>query len=458
MTYDLLILGGGPAGFRAAERAGHFGLNTAIFEGKTLGGVCLNEGCIPTKTMLYSAKLYDYAKGGAAKYGVTAKEAALDHEFVVARKDKIVKKLVAGVEMQMKKARADIVRENGVLAGRNEAGEFLIAAGGETFAGRNVLIATGSSAAVPPVPGLKEALADGFAVTNREILSMKEIPAKLVVMGAGAIGLELASYFNSAGSDVTVVEMLDRIGGHLDRDIAALLQRNYTVRGVKFLTGSRIQSIEAGRVRGTKSTGEGFELETDKILVAAGRRPNVEGIGLESLGIELGGNGGIRTDGKMRTNVPGIFASGDVNGISMLAHTAYREAETAVNVIRGIDDTMRYDAIPSVIYTNPEAASVGETEESAAEKGLNAKTVKLPLLFSGRYQAENEGGNGILKLVLDGEKRILGACMLGNPASEIIPAMAVAITQRMNAADLAQTVFPHPTVAEVLRDAALTEL
>ena len=458
MTYDLLILGGGPAGFRAAERAGHFGLNTAIFEGKTLGGVCLNEGCIPTKTMLYSAKLYDYAKGGAAKYGVTAKEAALDHEFVVARKDKIVKKLVAGVEMQMKKARADIVRENGVLAGRNEAGEFLIAAGGETFAGRNVLIATGSSAAVPPVPGLKEALADGFAVTNREILSMKETPAKLVVMGAGAIGLELASYFNSAGSDVTVVEMLDRIGGHLDRDIAALLQRNYTVRGVKFLTGSRIQSIEAGRVRGTKSTGEGFELETDKILVAAGRRPNVEGIGLESLGIELGGNGGIRTDGKMRTNVPGIFASGDVNGISMLAHTAYREAETAVNVIRGIDDTMRYDAIPSVIYTNPEAASVGETEESAAEKGLNAKTVKLPLLFSGRYQAENEGGNGILKLVLDGEKRILGACMLGNPASEIIPAMAVAITQRMNAADLAQTVFPHPTVAEVLRDAALTEL
>ena len=458
MTYDLLILGGGPAGFRAAERAGHFGLNTAIFEGKTLGGVCLNEGCIPTKTMLYSAKLYDYAKGGAAKYGVTAKEAALDHEFVVARKDKIVKKLVAGVEMQMKKARADIVRENGVLAGRNEAGEILIAAGGETFAGRNVLIATGSSAAVPPVPGLKEALADGFAVTNREILSMKEIPAKLVVMGAGAIGLEMASYFNSAGSDVTVVEMLDRIGGHLDRDIAALLQRNYTVRGVKFLTGSRIQSIEAGRVRGTKSTGEGFELETDKILVAAGRRPNVEGIGLESLGIELGGNGGIRTDGKMRTNVPGIFASGDVNGISMLAHTAYREAETAVNVIRGIDDTMRYDAIPSVIYTTPEAASVGETEESAAEKGLNAKTVKLPLLFSGRYQAENEGGNGILKLVLDGEKRILGACMLGNPASEIIPAMAVAITQRMTAADLAQTVFPHPTVAEVLRDAALTEL
>ena len=458
MTYDLLILGGGPAGFRAAERAGHFGLNAALFEGKTLGGVCLNEGCIPTKTMLYSAKLYDCAKGGAEKYGVTAKEAALDHAFVVARKDKIVKKLVAGVEMQMKKARTDIVRGNGVLAGRNEAGEFVIEADGEKFAGKNVLIATGSSASVPPIPGLKEALADGFAVTSREILSLKEIPSKLVVMGAGAIGLEMASYFNSAGSDVTVVEMLDRIGGRIDRDISALLQRNYTVRGVKFLTGSRIEAVECGHVRGVKSNGDEFELEADRILVAAGRRPNTRNIGLESLGIELNPNGGIRTDEKMRTNVPGVFAAGDANGVSMLAHTAYREAEVAVNVIRGVDDTMRYDAIPSVIYTNPEAASVGETEESAAKKGLSVKTVKLPLLFSGRYQAENEGGNGIMKLVLDGEKRILGACMLGNPASEIIPAMAVAIAQHMTAADLAQTVFPHPTVAEVLRDAALMEL
>ena len=458
MTYDLLILGGGPAGFRAAERAGHFGLKAALFEGKAMGGVCLNEGCIPTKTMLYSAKLYDYAKGGAAKYGVTAAEAKLDHGFVVARKDKIVKKLVTGVEMQMKKAGADVVRANGVLAGRNEEGLFLVEANGETFAGKNVLIATGSSAAVPPIPGLSEAVSNGFAVTNREILSMREIPARLVVMGAGAIGLEMASYFSSAGAEVTVVEMLDRIGGRLDRDIAALLQRNYTVRGVKFLTGSRIRAIEGKLVRGEKADGSTFELETDKILVAAGRRPNVRDIGLETLGIELGKNGGIRTDEKMRTNVPGVYAAGDANGISMLAHTAYREAETAVNIIRGVEDTMRYDAIPSVIYTNPEAASVGETEETAAEKGLNVKTLKLPLLFSGRYQAENEAGNGILKLVFGEGKRILGAAMLGNPASEIIPAMAVAITQGMTADDLAKTVFPHPTVAEILRDAALTEL
>ena len=458
MTYDLLILGGGPAGFRAAERAGHFGLKAALFEGKALGGVCLNEGCIPTKTMLYSAKLYDYAKGGSAKYGVTAAEAKLDHDFVVTRKDKIVKKLVAGVEMQMKKAGADVVRANGVLAGRNEGGLFFVEANGETFTGKNVLIATGSSAAIPPIPGLSEAISGGFAVTNREILSMKEIPARLVVMGAGAIGLEMASYFSSAGSDVTVVEMLDRIGGRLDRDIAALLQRNYTVRGVKFLTGSRIQAIEGNHVRGEKEDGTTFELETNRILVAAGRRPNVQRIGLETLGIELGKNGGIHTDEKMRTNVPGVYAAGDVNGVSMLAHTAYREAETAVNIIRGVEDTMRYNAIPSVIYTNPEAASVGETEETAAEKGLNVKVLKLPMLFSGRYQAENEGGNGILKLVFDEGKRILGAAMLGNPASEIIPAMAVAISRGLTADDLAKTVFPHPTVAEILRDAVLTEL
>lgn len=458
MSYDLLILGGGPAGFRAAERAGHFGLKTALFEGNALGGVCLNEGCIPTKTMLYSAKLYDYAKGGAAKYGVTTTEAKLDHVLVVARKDKIVKKLVAGVEMQMKKARADVVRAKGVLAGRNEVGEFVIKANGETFAGKNMLIATGSSAAIPPIPGMNEALASGFAVTNREILSMSEIPRRLVVMGAGAIGLEMASYFGSAGADVTVIEMLDRIGGRLDRDIAALLQRNYTVRGAKFLTGSKIQTIEAGRIRGVNSKGEEFELEADKILVAAGRRPNTSDIGLETLGIELRPNGGIRTDERMQTNVPGVYAAGDVNGVSMLAHTAYREAETAINVIRGIEDAMSYDAIPSVIYTNPEAASIGETEETAAEKGLNAKTLKLPLLFSGRYQAENEAGNGILKLVLGEDKRILGAAMLGNPASEIIPAMAVAITQHMTVGNLAKTVFPHPTVAEILRDAALMEL
>ncbi|MDD6337764.1 MAG: dihydrolipoyl dehydrogenase [Lentisphaeria bacterium] len=458
MSCDLLILGGGPAGFRAAERAGHFGLSVTIFEGNMLGGICLNEGCIPTKTLLYSAKLYDYAKGGAQKYGVTTTGAELDHAFVVARKDKLVQKLVAGVEMQMKKARATVVRARGTLAGRNDAGEFIVRAGDTEYTGKNVLIATGSSAAIPPIPGLREALESGFAVTNREILALREVPKRLVVLGAGAIGLEMASYFNSAGAEVTVVEMLDRIGGRLDKDASNLLQRNYTARGVKILTGCRVQKLEPGRVAGLKQDGTEFELETDLVLAAAGRKPNTAGIGLESLGIELRPNGGILTDEKMRTNVPGVFAAGDANGVSMLAHTAYREAETAVNIIRGVEDTMRYDAVPSVIYTNPEVASVGETEESARARGLNVKSLRVPLLLSGRYQAENEGGNGILKLVLDEGKRILGVTIVGNPASEIIPAAAMAVTQRMTAQEFTGTIFPHPTVAEVLRDAALMEL
>ena len=458
MTYDLLILGGGPAGFRAAERAGHFGLTAAIFEAKTLGGVCLNEGCIPTKTMLYSAKLYDYAKGGARKYGVTTNGATLDHAFVVARKDRIVQKLVAGVEMQMKKARVTMVRSFGTIEGKNADGEFIVRADGTEYAGKNLLIATGASAAVPPIPGLREALENGFAVTNREILAIREAPKRLVVLGAGAIGLETGSYFNSAGSEVTVIEMLDRIGGRLDKDAAGVLQRNYTARGMKFMTGCRVQRIEQGRVTGVKQDGTEFEVETDLVLAATGRRPNVNGIGLETLGIELRPNGGIQTDEKMRTNVVGAFAAGDVNGVSMLAHTAFREAEVTVNVIRGVDDSMRYDAVPSVFYTNPEAASVGETEESARERGLNVKVLKLPMLFSGRYQAENEGGNGILKLVLDEEKHILGVTAVGNPASEFIAAAALTVTGRMTAEEFTETIFPHPTVSEILRDAALMEL
>ena len=458
MTYDLLILGGGPAGFRAAERAGHFGLTAAIFEGKALGGVCLNEGCIPTKTLLYSAKLYDYAKGGARKYGVTTTGAELDHAYVIERKDKLVQKLVAGVEMQMKKARATVVRAFGRIEGRNEAGEFIVSANGEAYAGKNLLIATGSSAAIPPIPGLREALDSGFAVTNREILSLREVPKRLTVLGAGAIGLEMASYFNSAGSEVTVIEMLDRIGGRLDKDASSVLQRNYTARGVTFLTGCRAQRIEHGRVSGVKPDGTEFEVETDLVLAATGRKPNTDGIGLEMLGIELGVNGGIVTNSKMKTNVKGVFAAGDVNGKSMLAHTAYREAETAVNAIRGKSDRMKYDAVPTVIYTNPEAAAVGETEENARARGVNVKTLKLPMLFSGRYQAENEGGNGILKLVLDEEKHILGVTMVGNPASEIIAAAAMAVERGMTVNGFAKTIFPHPTVAEILRDAALMEL
>ena len=455
MIYDVMIIGGGPAGYRAAERAGHFGMSVVIFEKRSLGGVCLNEGCIPTKTLLYSAKLYDYAKGGAHKYGVDCENAKIDHAAVIDRKDKVVKTLVAGVAMQMKKAKANVVSAHAEITGRTQNG-FTIKADNTVYEGRNIIIASGSTAAVPPVPGLKEAVEKGTALTNREILALRDKPKSLIVMGGGVIGLEMASYFNSIGTEVTVVEMLGRIGGRTDGDITKIIQADYEKRGVKFLLSTKVTAVAGNKVEIEKD-GKKSSIEAEKILVSVGRRANSASTGLETLGVFME-RGAVKTDECMRTNVPNVYAAGDVNGVSMLAHTAYREAEVAVNVIAGKKDRMNYDAIPSVIYTNPETASVGETSESAAAKGLKFREIKIPMQFSGRYIAENEGGNGIFKLVLDTDGIIIGCSMTGNPASEIIPAAAIAVERKMTCGDLGKVVFPHPTVAEVIREAIMDEI
>ncbi|HWQ59215.1 MAG TPA: FAD-dependent oxidoreductase, partial [Clostridia bacterium] len=241
MVYDLIVLGGGPAGYRASERAGEAGMSVLCIEERNLGGVCLNEGCIPTKTLLYSAKLYDGAAHGE-KYGVAAEGLTLDHGKVVERKNKVVRTLVAGVKAALKATNATVVSARGTILGKNEEG-FLVEAGGETHVGRRLLIATGSSSALPPIPGLSAALASGFAVTNRELLDAKEIPARLAVVGGGVIGLELASYFRSAGSEVTVVELLDHIAGENDPDVVKILQKNYEKKCVKFLLSTRVVSF-----------------------------------------------------------------------------------------------------------------------------------------------------------------------------------------------------------------------
>ncbi len=453
--YDLLIIGGGPAGYRAAERAGHKGMKTVLFEERSLGGVCLNEGCMPTKTLLYSAKLYDYSKGGAAKYGVKTTGAEIDHAAVVARKDKIVKTLVAGVAAQMKGAKIEVVASAAKITGKT-AGGFTVEAGGKTYEGKRLIIASGSSAAVPPIPGLKESLAADLALTNREILALKEVPKRLIVLGGGVIGLEMASYFNSVGSEVTVVEMLDRIGGPIDAEMSRQLQEIYEKRGVKILLRTKAVAL-AGSALDIENEQGKSRIEADKILVSVGRRARTENLGAESIGLFLE-RGAIPTDEEMKTNVPGVFAVGDVNGKSMLAHTAYREAEVAVNVIAGERDAMVYNAIPAVIYTNPELASVGETEETAAAKGIPVTALKLPLRFAGRYIAENEGGNGFVKLLLDRDGAVIGAGMIGNPASEIIFGLAIAVTRKMTCRDLAKVVFPHPTVGEIFREAAIAQL
>ena len=455
MVYDILINGGGPAGYRAAERAGHKKMTVALFEERALGGTCLNEGCVPTKTLLYSAKLYDYAKGGAEHYGVKSEKATIDHAAVVARKDKVVKTLVAGVAMQMKGAKVTVVKAAAKIAGKSDNG-FVVEAGGERYEGKKLIIAAGSVAAVPPIPGLKEAVASGDAVTNREVLALTKAPKKLIVLGGGVIGLEMASYFNSIGTEVTVVEMLDRIGGPTDIDMSKMVQDIYAKRGVKFMLGTKATAVKGTTLEVENAQGKST-LKADKILVAIGRRANSVALNLESIGVNTE-RGAIPTDDEMKTNVPGVFAIGDVNGKSMLAHTAYREAEVAVNVIAGEKDRMSYSAIPAVIYTNPEVSSVGETEETAKAKGIKYKAVQLPFAFSGRYIAENEGGQGFIKLILGADGTIIGACAIGNPSSEIIFGLAVAVEKKMTCKSFSKVVFPHPTVGEVFRDAVLSQI
>lgn len=449
MIYDLIVIGAGPGGYVGAERAGHAGLSTLLMEKRALGGVCLNEGCIPSKTLLNSAKIADYTRHGN-KYGVSAENVRLDHEAVVNRKNKVVRTLVAGVSMKMKKNGVTVVNGEAMITGRDSEG-FQVKAGETVYTGKRLMIATGSEPSMPPIPGLREGYADGFVLTNREILDLKVLPERLVIIGGGVIGLEMASYFNSAGCKVTVVEMLDHIAGPTDREISAILYNNYKKLGVDFRLSARVTQITPGTV--AFETAEGLQsVPADKVLVSIGRRPKTEGIGLETIQVETE-RGRIVTDEYMKTNVPEVYAVGDVNGVSMLAHTAYREAEVCVNTILGKKDRMRYHAIPSVIYTNPEVASVGETEESAKEKGLEVDIVKLPLSYSGRYVAETSGGDGIIKVLIDRKYRtIRGIHMIGSYASEIIYGAAMMIETEMRVEDIRQIVFPHPTVSEVIRE------
>lgn len=444
---DLLIIGGGPAGYVAAERAGHAGLNVVLFEKKAMGGVCLNEGCIPTKTLLYSAKTYENALLGE-KYGVFGDNIRFDYGKMVSRKKKVVRKLVSGVESKMKLNKVTVVKGDANIEGRSSEG-IEITCNGEKFIGKNLLICTGSDSAVPPILGLEEA--GDIVVTNREILEMTERPQSLVVIGGGVIGMEFASFYNSLGSQVTVIEMLPEILGGMDLEISAALRQAYTKKGITFHTSAKVVRVDNNKVVFEKD-GATSSVEGEKILLSVGRRPVTQGFGLENLGVELL-RGGIKVDEKMRTNVPGVFAAGDVTGFSLLAHTASREGEVVVNNLTGRTDIMRYNAIPSVVYTNPEVAGVGETEESAKEKNIAYKVAKLPMAYSGRFVAENEGGSGLCKVLL-GEKHdeVIGVHMLGNPSSEIIYGACIAIEQEMTLKEMQEVVFPHPTVSEIIKE------
>ena len=447
--YDLIVIGGGPGGYLAAERAAHAGLKTLVFEKRALGGVCLNEGCIPTKTLLHSAKLYEHALH-SAPYGVDCTGVKLDQGRVIARKNKVVRSLVAGVGAKMKAAGAEVVAAEAVITGPTGDG-FAVEAGGNTYTGKNLIIATGSSAAIPPIPGVKEHLGS-FVLTSREILDLTDVPKRLTVIGGGVIGLEMAAYYATAGSDVTVVEMLPHIAGGTDGEIAKLLQKEFEKKGIRFLLSHKCLAVTPGIVQAEDATGKAVEIPADKVLLSIGRKPNCQGLGLERIGVRFDAKG-IPTDPQGRTNVPHVYAVGDVNGHHMLAHTAYREAEVAVHHILGKADAMRYHANPAVIYTMPEVASVGRTEEECREKGIAYDVQKLSMRYSGRFVAENEGGDGLCKIIVDKKRRtILGVHLIGGPAGEMIWGAAEMIEAQFRVTDGRQIIFPHPTVSEVIRE------
>ena len=449
--FDLIVIGGGPGGYLAAERAGHAGLKTMVIEKRAFGGVCLNEGCVPSKTFLNSAKVFDYANHASA-YGVKVEgKAAVDQKFVVERKNGVVKMLVSGVKGQLKRNHVVMKEAEAFIEGKCAEG-FTVKAGEEKFVAKRLIIATGSMPVVPPIPGLRENLAAGVVMTNREILDLTEIPSSLVVIGGGVIGLEMASYFSSVGSKVTVVEMLNKIAGPTEAEISSILQKSLEKKGVEFKLGAKVTAVEKDGVVYEKD-GKVEKVPAEKILCSIGRRAVTTGFGLENLGVNLE-RGAIVTDDMMRTNVANVYAVGDVNGKVMLAHTAYREAEVAVNNITGKKDRMRYNVIPSVIYTNPEVGSVGETEESAKAKGLDVKCVSIPLTYSGRYIAENTDLNGICKLVINNKTNtLIGAHIIGSYSGEYIVAVSAMVDLEVDIENIKKLVFPHPTVCEIVREA-----
>ena len=445
MRYDIAIIGGGPAGYTAAERAGANGLRAVLFEKKAMGGVCLNEGCIPTKALLYSAKVLDGIKS-APKYGVSVEGApAFDMEKIIGRKNKTVQKLTGGVRMTVNSYGVTIVDKEAVIEGEGEEG-FHIRCDGEVYEVTYLLVCTGSDTVIPPIKGLSDV--DDW--TSREALDSTVLPSSLAIIGGGVIGMEFASFFNSMGVRVKVIEMMPEILGAMDKETSAMLRADYTKKGVNFYLNTKVTEVSDKGVTVEKDGKSSF-IDADRILVSVGRKANITQVGLDKLNIELHRNG-VVVDEHMLTSHPRVYACGDITGFSLLAHTAIREAEVAINHILGIDDRMDYDCVPGVVYTNPELAGVGKTEEELIAKGIYYRIQKLPMVYSGRFVAENELGNGLCKLIIDHNDRIVGCHMLGNPASEIIVVAGIAIQRGYTVDEFRKSVFPHPTVGEIYHE------
>ncbi|MDR1352499.1 MAG: dihydrolipoyl dehydrogenase [Treponema sp.] len=459
--YDTIIIGAGPGGYLAAERLGHEKKKTLLIEDRHLGGTCLNVGCIPTKTLLNSAKQYVHAKE-AGKFGVTVKETSYDWPKILAWKTEVTEKLRAGVAAQMKRFGVEVVNGRGeiVSAGSGEKGARVkVFSDGKTgeYEAKTVLVSTGSAPVMPPIPGAKD---NPLVVDSTALLSTPSVPKRLAVIGGGVIGVEFAGLFSSLGAEVTVIEMMDEIVPFMDKDLAPLLRK--AMAPVDFKLGCKVERIEGAAVHYTAKDGKPGKAEADLVLMAVGRRPVLDGWGAGAAGVDTGPKG-VGTDDRQRTNIPGIWAAGDVTGKSLLAHSAYRMAEVAVAGITaaldgrsaGGGNRWRGSAVPWAVYGFTEAAGVGITEQEAAAKGVSVIKASLPLVFSGRFAAENGfQAPGAVKVIASADTRqILGIHAVGSYSPEFIWGGAALIEQEMRVEDVKQIIFPHPTVGEVIRDA-----
>lgn len=448
--FDVTIFGAGPGGYLAAERAGQAGLKTLLIEKRHIGGTCLNEGCIPTKTILRSAKLFHACKS-AGTYCVNCEGVSIDQKAVVARKRAVTANLVAGVKAGLKAAKVKTVEAEGRILGRDADGIIVEAAGTE-YHTKNLILATGSHPIIPGIDGLKEALADGFVLTSTELLELEEIPERLCVVGGGVIGLEMATYYAMVGTKVEIVEAAAKVAGELDAEATEIVKKACEELGMSFRLNTRAVSFGKGTVI-VEAGGQRDEIKCDKVLLCIGRAANIDGFGLETLHVPTE-KGRISVDEYCMTGVPNVYAIGDCNGTGMLAHVAYRQGEVAVKHITGRKDPMCWNVVPSLVHTEPEAAFVGETVESAGAKGIDAVGVKLSMNYSGLYLAENDNGKGIIKAVFDKKKKtLIGATIVGGPASELITVCSMMIGNEMPVERMKSYVYPHPTYSEIIKEA-----
>ena len=443
MKYFLAIIGGGPAGYTAAEKASKAGKDVVLFEQNAVGGTCLNVGCIPTKSLLYGAKQY-YNATHAQKYGVTAENVVFDYAAMQKRKTIVVRKLVAGIKQRLNNEHCSLVSGAAKVLSRTDE-LVTIECNGETYEAENLLICTGSMNFVPPIPGIK----DNPAVwDSTDALAASELPKSIIIVGGGVIGMEFATLYHELGVPVTVIEAMPTILPNLDQEVVSVLLEKYKKAGINILTGTKVESLDGGKV-----TANGEVYDAEKVLVSVGRRANLQG--LEALSdLELS-RGAIVIDDFCKTNLPNVFAAGDVTGKIMLAHVAARQAEVCIGrLLKQIPlQRIAYNAIPSVVYTNPEIASVGITEQQAAELNMTPEVRKLPMTFSGRFMAENEGETGLCKMIIDTKMQmVLGVHMIGNPSSEFIAAASFAVRNGYTVPEFQQVVFPHPTVSEILHE------